>query len=79
MKLDRVGNLFATGPGGLYVFAADGTRLGTILSGVPTSNCAWGGHGHDLFITADAAIFRLRLTTSGVGLNASPRLGEHAR
>jgi len=42
LKVDREGNLFATGPGGVLVFAPDGTHLGTINTGVPTANCAFG-------------------------------------
>ena len=42
MKVDKDGNIFATGPDGVLVFAPDGTHLGTILTGVPTSNCNWG-------------------------------------
>ena len=67
MKLDSKGNLFATGPGGLHVFAPDGTLLGTIDTGVPTANCGWGGDGSTLYITANTALFRLRTTTKGQG------------
>lgn len=65
MKIDRAGNLFATGPGGVLVFSPDGTHLGTIDTGVPTANCAWGEDGRTLFITANTALLRVRLTTSG--------------
>jgi gluconolactonase len=41
MKVDEKGNLFATGPGGVHVFAPDGTRLGRIETGVPTANVNW--------------------------------------
>ncbi len=67
MKVDARGNLFATGPGGLLVFAPDGTHLGTIETGVPTANCAWGGDGSTLFITANTALLRVRTTTKGLG------------
>ncbi|MCK6459944.1 MAG: SMP-30/gluconolactonase/LRE family protein [Planctomycetes bacterium] len=67
MKFDRWGNLFAAGPGGLYVFASDGTHLGTIVLGVPTSNCAFGADGKDLYITADTSIYRLRLSRRAGG------------
>ena len=67
MKLDSKGNLFATGPGGLHVFAPDGTLLGTIDTGVPTANCGWGGDGSTLYITANTALLRLRTTTKGQG------------
>ena len=42
MKVDADGNLFATGPGGVHVFAPDGTHLGTIDTGGPTANCGLG-------------------------------------
>lgn len=63
MKVDREGNLFAAGPGGVYVLAADGTHLGMIVTGVATSNVAWGGSGSDLYITAGSVIHRLRVAT----------------
>jgi gluconolactonase len=59
------GNIFATGPGGVHVFAPDGTHLGTFDTGVPTSNCAWGDDGSTLYITANSALLRVRLTTKG--------------
>lgn len=65
LKVDRAGNLFATGPGGVLVFSADGTHLGTIETGVPTANCAWGEDGSTLFITANTALLRVKLRTRG--------------
>ncbi len=67
MKVDRDGNLFATGPGGVLVFAPDGTHLGTFATGQATANCGWGEDGSTLFITADMYIGRVRLTTKGKG------------
>ena len=52
MRVDKDGNLFATGPGGVLVFAPDGTHLGTLKHGVPTANCAWGDDGSTLYICA---------------------------
>lgn len=71
MKFDRAGNLFATGPGGLYVFAPDGAHLGTILTGRATSNCAWGGDGTHLYITGGASILRLKTSHAGQGPRAT--------
>lgn len=68
MKVDKDGNLFAAGPGGIFVLAPDGTLLGRIVTGVATSNCAWGGDGSVLYITASTAIYRIRLRTRGVPL-----------
>jgi gluconolactonase len=67
MKVDRSGNLFATGPGGVHVFDPDGTHLGTFDTGEATANCGWGEDGSTLFITADMFLGRVRLTTNGKG------------
>jgi gluconolactonase len=67
MKVDRAGNLFATGPGGVLVFDPDGTHLGTIDTNEATANCGWGGDGSTLYITADMYLGRIRLTTRGTG------------
>jgi len=65
LSVDAAGNLFATGPGGVLVFAADGTHLGTFLTGQATANCCFGDDGQTLFITADSLLCRVRLTTRG--------------
>src|SRR5262249_52319829 len=67
MKVDRGGNLFATGPGGVYVFSSDGSRLGRIETGQETGNCAWGDDGSTLYIAAQSYLCRLRTTTKGMG------------
>lgn len=64
LKVDKDGNLFATAPGGVMVFSPDGTHLGTIATGVPTSNCAWGDDGSTLYVTADKDLCRIRTKTS---------------
>lgn len=64
-KVDRHGNLFGARPGGVSVIASDGTLLGTIETGQPTSNLAWGEDGKTLFITGGTSVYRLRLITSG--------------
>jgi gluconolactonase len=67
MKIDRAGNLFATGPGGIHVFSPDGKRLGRIDTNQRTSNCNWGGDGSTLYITADSYICRLQTKPRGNG------------
>ena len=64
-KVDQHGNIFGARPGGLSVIASDGTLLGMIETGQPTSNVAWGEDGQTLFITGGGAVYRLRLTTKG--------------
>ena len=68
MKLDVDGNVFATGPGGVLVYSPDGTLLGRILTGVPTSNVAWGEDGSTLFVTANHRVLRLRTKARGMPL-----------
>jgi gluconolactonase len=65
MKVDEAGHLLATGPGGVLVFAPDGTHLGTIETGEATANCGFGGDGSTLYITADMYLARIRLATRG--------------
>ena len=67
MKVDRAGNVFATGPGGVYIFSPDGKHLGTLATGVPTANCGWGDDGSVLYITADKNLCRIKTRTKGLG------------
>ncbi len=65
MKVDVHGNLFATGAGGLHVFAPDGTLLGTLATGQATANCGWGEDGSTLFVMCDQYVTRIRTKTKG--------------
>jgi gluconolactonase len=67
LKVDARGNVFATGPGGVYVFSPEGELLGRIDTGQRTANCAWGEDGTVLYMTADSYICRIRTTTKGAG------------
>jgi gluconolactonase len=67
MKVDQKGNVFATGPGGVYIFSPDGELLGRIDTGQRTANCAWGDDGSVLYMTADSHLCRIRTTTKGNG------------
>jgi gluconolactonase len=67
LKVDKDGNLWATGPGGVIVFAPDGTHLGSIETGVPTANCAFGDDGSTLYVTANTALIRVKTGTKGLG------------
>jgi gluconolactonase len=66
LKIDKKGNVFATGPGGVSVFAPEGTLLGRINTGVPTSNCRFGDDGSTLYLTANTWLCRIRTATKGV-------------
>ena len=65
MKVDKKGDLFATGPGGVFIFSAEGKHLGTLNTGQATANCNWGEDGSTLYITADMYLCRIRTKTSG--------------
>ncbi|MFN3387538.1 MAG: SMP-30/gluconolactonase/LRE family protein [Allosphingosinicella sp.] len=67
MAVDQAGNLFATGPGGVHVFAPDGTRLGRIDSGTAIANAAFGEDGRTLFLASNDRLARIRTRTKGVG------------
>jgi gluconolactonase len=67
MDIDRDGNLFAAGPGAVFVFAPDGTLLGRINFGIAVSNTAWGDDGSTLYITASTGVYRMKLGTRGLG------------
>ena len=65
MKVARSGHLFASGPGGMHVFAADGRLLGVIDTGKACANCAFGEDGKSLFLTSSDMVARVRLKMSG--------------
>jgi gluconolactonase len=66
MKVDAQGRVYCTGPGGTWVFAPDGTRLGIIRTPEVPANLAFGGPDlRTLFLTARTSIYTLRVTTPG--------------
>ena len=65
LKVDLRGNVFATGPGGVWVFGPDGVHLGTLLMPEVTANVAWGGDGRTLYMTASTGVYRIELATAG--------------
>lgn len=67
MAVDRNGNLFATGPGGVTIINPDGMRLGRIFTGRATANCAFGEDGSTLFMTAHDTLLSIPTLTSGLG------------
>ena len=61
MAMHSQGYLFATGPGGVWIFGPEGTHLGTILTGEATANCTLDDDESTLYITADGYLLRLKL------------------
>ncbi len=67
MKVDRKGNLYCTGPGGVWIFSAQGKHLGTIKLPEIPANCNWGDQdGKTLYMTARTGLYRIRLKIAGV-------------
>lgn len=67
MKVDVEGRVYCTGPGGTWVFAPDGSRLGIIRTPeVPANLCFGGPDLRTLFFTARTSIYALRVKTPGV-------------
>lgn len=67
LRVDRNGNLFATGPGGVLVITPEGRHLGTIETGQATANVTFGDDGSTLYMTADSFLMRIRTRTRGAG------------
>ena len=67
LKVDRQGNLWATGPGGVLIINPAGKHLGTIRTGEATANCGWGDDGSTLYITADMYLCRVKTKVKGAG------------
>ena len=60
-KIDKNGNVFATGPGGVYIFNNEGKKLGLIRLDNATSNCALSPDEKTLYITNDMFVLRVKL------------------
>jgi gluconolactonase len=72
MKVDKAGNIFATGPGGVLIISADGEHLGTISTGEITANVGWGGAApgdpcgsNTLYMTATSSLYSIEVLTGG--------------
>ena len=67
MKVDQNGNLYVSGPGGLWIISAEGKHLGTIIGPEHPHNFAWGDDdGKTLYLCARTGLYRIRLNIAGV-------------
>ena len=67
VKVDRQGNLYVSGPGGLWVISPAGKHLGTIKAPRHIHNMAWGDEdGKTLYLCARSGLYRMRLNIPGV-------------
>jgi gluconolactonase len=67
LKLDKDGNIWSSGPGGMLILNPAGKLIGRIEMGELTSNCAWGNDGSTLYMTVDGYICRVKTNTKGAG------------
>ena len=67
LKVSQDGTIWATGPGGVYVFNPAGKHLGTLATGVPTANVGFGDDGTVLYVTADKNLCRVKTKVKGPG------------
>jgi gluconolactonase len=68
MKIDVHGNLYLSGPGGLWIISPEGKHLGTIVGPEHPHNLAWGGEDHKtLYLAAQTGLYRLTINIPGAG------------
>jgi hypothetical protein len=77
--VDRQGNVYASGPGGLWILSPEGKHLGTIVGPEHPHNFAWGdADGRTLYLCARTGLYRIRLGVAGVrpadGIESSARI-----
>jgi len=69
MKVDQQGNVYSTGPGGVWIFTPEGKPLGIILIPEKAANVAWGGADRKmLYIAASSSMYRVHLNIAGAPL-----------
>jgi gluconolactonase len=67
IKVDVQGNLYVSGPGGLWILSAQGKHLGTIVGPEHPHNLTWGdADGRTLYLTAQTGLYRVRLKIEGI-------------
>jgi gluconolactonase len=67
MKTDKAGNLYVSGPGGLWILSPEGKHLGTIIPPKHPHNFAWGdADGKTLYICARSGLYRMKLNIEGI-------------
>lgn len=66
MRLDRAGNLYVTGPGGIWIWNSEGHHLGTIILPEQAANLTWGDSDlKTLYITATTSLYKLKTNALG--------------
>jgi gluconolactonase len=66
IKVDKQGNLYVTGPGGIWIWDSEGHHLGTINLPEQPANLAWGDADYSsLYITATTSVYRVKTKARG--------------
>ncbi len=66
LKVDKAGNVYVSGPGGLWILSPTGRHLGTLRGPEHPHNMAWGdADRRTLYLAAQTGIYRIRLKNSG--------------
>jgi gluconolactonase len=69
LKVDRAGNVYVAGPGGILIISPAGKHLGTIVFPEAPANLAWGdADRRTLYVTARTGLYRVRLAVEGAGV-----------
>ncbi len=67
IKVDKEGNLYGAGPGGVWVISPAGKHILTIRVPEVVGNLAWGdSDGKTLYVTASTSVYRIRLSIPGM-------------
>ena len=67
LKVDRKGNVYSSGPGGVWIIAPNGRHLGTLHTPELPANMAWGDDGKTLYLAARSSLYRVKLNVPGAG------------
>jgi len=67
LRVDKQGNIYGSGPGGVWIISPEGKHIGTIKVPERVSNVAWGDtDGKTLYITASTSVYRVKLKIPGI-------------
>ena len=76
IRVDSAGNLYVTGPKGIWIWSPSGQHLGTIEMPEQPANLAWGDPDYrSLYITATTSVYKLRMKSRGF----VPYLGRRSK
>ena len=67
LKVDQMGNVYVSGPGGIWILSRAGKHLGTIIAPMHLHSFAWGDEdGKTLYLCARSGLYRMRLNIPGI-------------